>query len=66
MTSPSHTFFPIVQVADLEEERRKLRMELKFRAKYHGQYALEMGLTPDQVGKGGGGSRPSGKSRGLR
>jgi hypothetical protein len=37
------------QVADLEEERRKLRMELKFRAKYHGQHALEMGLTPDQL-----------------
>lgn len=25
------------QVADLEEERRKLRLELKFRAKYHGR-----------------------------
>ncbi len=37
------------QVADLEEERRKLRMELKFRAKYHGQHALEMGLTPEQL-----------------
>jgi centrosomal protein CEP290 len=24
-------------------------MELKFRAKYHGQHALEMGLTPDQL-----------------
>lgn len=30
------------QVADLEEERRKLRMELKFRAKHHGQHALEV------------------------
>lgn len=37
------------QVADLEEERRKLRMEVKFRAKYHGQHALEMGLSPDQL-----------------
>eukprot|EP00798_Chlamydomonas_sp_ICE-L_P007852 gene7852-1058_t len=37
------------QVADLEEERRKLRMELKFRAKYHGQHALEMGLSPNQL-----------------
>ncbi|KAF5829906.1 hypothetical protein DUNSADRAFT_15329, partial [Dunaliella salina] len=37
------------QVADLEEERRKLRMELKFRAKFHGQHALEMGLSPDQL-----------------
>lgn len=39
----------LVQVADLEEERRKLRMEMKFRAKYHGQHALEMGLTPEQL-----------------
>ncbi|GLI68958.1 hypothetical protein VaNZ11_013486 [Volvox africanus] len=37
------------QVADLEEERRKLRMEMKFRAKYHGQHALEMGLTNDKL-----------------
>lgn len=37
------------QVADLEEERRKLRMEMKFRAKYHGQHALEMGLSPNQL-----------------
>ncbi|GAX75484.1 hypothetical protein CEUSTIGMA_g2927.t1 [Chlamydomonas eustigma] len=37
------------QVADLEEERRKLRMEMKFRAKYHGQAALELGLTPEQL-----------------
>lgn len=36
-------------MADLEEERRKLRMEMKFRAKYHGQHALEMGLTPEQL-----------------
>lgn len=36
-------------MADLEEERRKLRMEMKFRAKYHGQHALEMGLTPHQL-----------------
>jgi centrosomal protein CEP290 len=26
-----------LQVADLEEERRKLRLEIKFRAKYHGK-----------------------------
>lgn len=24
-------------------------MEMKFRAKYHGQHALEMGLTPEQL-----------------
>jgi centrosomal protein CEP290 len=24
-------------------------MEVKFRAKYHGQHALEMGLSPDQL-----------------
>lgn len=39
----------IVQVSDLEEERRKLRVEVKFRAKYHGKAALEMGLTPEQL-----------------
>ncbi|KAG2499296.1 hypothetical protein HYH03_002874 [Edaphochlamys debaryana] len=37
------------QVADLEEERRKLRMEMKFRAKYHGQHALEMGLSNEKL-----------------
>ncbi len=36
-------------MADLEEERRKLRMEMKFRAKYHGQHALEMGLSNEQL-----------------
>jgi hypothetical protein len=44
---PNH--MRVRQVADLEEERRKLRMELKFRAKYHGQHALEMGLSPEQL-----------------
>jgi centrosomal protein CEP290 len=38
-----------VQVSDLEEERRKLRLEVKFRAKYHGKTALEMGLSPEQL-----------------
>ncbi|WIA18956.1 hypothetical protein OEZ85_003625 [Tetradesmus obliquus] len=37
------------QVSDLEEERRKLRLEVKFRAKYHGRAALEMGLSPEQL-----------------
>eukprot|EP00879_Flechtneria_rotunda_P017649 GHRR01018501.1.p1 GENE.GHRR01018501.1~~GHRR01018501.1.p1 ORF type:complete len:2335 (+),score=1054.13 GHRR01018501.1:417-7421(+) len=37
------------QVSDLEEERRKLRLEVKFRAKYHGKAALEMGLSPEQL-----------------
>jgi centrosomal protein CEP290 len=36
-------------VSDLEEERRKLRLEVKFRAKYHGRAALEMGLSPEQL-----------------
>ena len=31
---------PPPQVADVEEERRKLRLELKFRAKYHGRCGL--------------------------
>lgn len=38
-----------LQVSDLEEERRKLRLEVKFRAKYHGKAALEMGLSPEQL-----------------
>jgi centrosomal protein CEP290 len=38
-----------MQVSDLEEERRKLRLEVKFRAKYHGRAALEMGLSPEQL-----------------
>ena len=37
------------QVADLEEERRKLKMEMKFRAKYHGETALKLGLSPEQL-----------------
>jgi centrosomal protein CEP290 len=37
------------QVSDLEEERRKLRLEVKFRVKYHGKAALEMGLSPEQL-----------------
>ncbi|KAF8064552.1 hypothetical protein HT031_003352 [Scenedesmus sp. PABB004] len=37
------------QVSDLEEERRKLRLEVKFRAKYHGRAALEMGLSSEQL-----------------
>lgn len=36
-------------MSDLEEERRKLRLEVKFRAKYHGKAALEMGLSPEQL-----------------
>lgn len=36
-------------MSDLEEERRKLRLEVKFRAKYHGKTALEMGLSPEQL-----------------
>ncbi|KAK9830546.1 hypothetical protein WJX72_012389 [[Myrmecia] bisecta] len=37
------------EVADLEEERRRLKWELKFRAKYHGKAALAIGLTPEQL-----------------
>ena len=39
----------MMQVADLEEERRKLKMEMKFRAKYHGEEALKLGLSPEQL-----------------
>ena len=46
---PPAPALPPPQVADLEEERRKLRMEMKFRAKYHGEHALAMGLTPEQL-----------------
>lgn len=38
-----------VQVSDLEEERRKLLLEAKFRAKYHGRMAAELGLSPEQL-----------------
>lgn len=40
-TAHTHTRTPFStrpQVSDLEEERRKLRLELKFRAKYHGRW----------------------------
>ncbi|GMH40793.1 hypothetical protein BSKO_08697 [Bryopsis sp. KO-2023] len=37
------------EVWGLEEERRKLKTELRFRAKYHGRHALDMGLTPEQL-----------------
>ncbi len=47
---PLHAhFIQHLQVSDLEEERRKLRLEVKFRAKYHGKAALEMGLSPEQL-----------------
>lgn len=46
---PENPLTLCAQVADLEEERRKLRMEMKFRAKYHGQHALEMGLTNEKL-----------------
>lgn len=48
--SPVCLHLPVsTQVSDLEEERRKLRLEVKFRAKYHGKTALEMGLSPEQL-----------------
>lgn len=37
------------EVWALEEERRKLKTELRFRAKYHGRHALDMGLTGEQL-----------------
>lgn len=37
------------EVVDMEEERRRLKWELKFRAKYHGKAALDMGLSPEQL-----------------
>eukprot|EP00803_Ostreobium_quekettii_P004079 evm.model.scf_2106.2 EVM.evm.TU.scf_2106.2 scf_2106:1553-16817(-) len=37
------------EVWNLEEERRKLKTELRFRAKYQGRQAADMGLTPEQV-----------------
>eukprot|EP00891_Asterochloris_glomerata_P006915 jgi/Astpho2/6915/Aster-01782 len=38
-----------LEIGQMEEERRKLKWELKFRAKYHGTAALELGLTPEQL-----------------
>jgi hypothetical protein len=46
---PRSLTMPTSQVSDLEEERRKLRLEMKFRAKYHGAAALELGLSPEQL-----------------
>jgi hypothetical protein len=46
---PSLHMLVSLKVADLEEERRKLRAEMRFRAKYHGRHALELGLSPDQL-----------------
>ena len=37
------------EVMDMEEDRRKLRMELRFRAKWQGKNAMTMGLTHDQL-----------------
>lgn len=34
---------------DLEDERCKLRKELRYRAKWHGEAAAKMGLTSEQV-----------------
>ena len=36
-------------MSDLEEERRKLQAELKFRALHHGRTAVELGLSPEQL-----------------
>ncbi|KAK3238116.1 hypothetical protein CYMTET_51864 [Cymbomonas tetramitiformis] len=37
------------EVTDLEEERRKLRVELRYRAKWYGENAAKLGLTPNQL-----------------
>jgi hypothetical protein len=37
------------EVRALEEERRKLRSELRYRAKWHGEAAAKLGLTNNQV-----------------
>lgn len=37
------------EIWTLEDERRKLKMELRFRAKYQGRHALDMGLTIEQL-----------------
>ena len=37
------------EVGELEEERRRLKAHLKFNAKYQGQIAVVLGLSPDQL-----------------
>lgn len=37
------------EVGELEEERRRLKAHLKFNAKYQGQIAVDLGLSPDQL-----------------
>jgi len=37
------------EVGELEEERRRLKAHLKFNAKYQGQIAVDIGLSPDQL-----------------
>ena len=37
------------EIMELEEDRRKLKMEMRFRAKWQGEHALHMGLSPNQL-----------------
>lgn len=37
------------ELAQLEDERRELKTELRYRAKYHGEAAAKMGLTAKQL-----------------
>ena len=37
------------EVQELEEERRRLRSELRFRAKWQGEHAARLGLSPAQL-----------------
>ncbi|KAL0017694.1 hypothetical protein WJX77_012070, partial [Trebouxia sp. C0004] len=37
------------EVGELEEERRRLKAHLKFNAKFQGQVAVDLGLSPDQL-----------------
>ncbi|QDZ23166.1 putative centrosomal protein [Chloropicon primus] len=37
------------EILELEEDRRKMKMEMRFRAKWQGEHALHMGLSPNQL-----------------
>ena len=37
------------EVGELEEERRRLKMHLKFNAKFQGQIGTDLGLSPEQL-----------------
>ena len=37
------------EIMELEDDRRRMKMEMRFRAKWQGEHALHMGLSPNQL-----------------